>query len=65
MSKQVLLDYLNGKLANYDALIIGQQELQINVKQKIVMQEQTIANCQAQIQQSNVDIASFEVAKNT
>jgi hypothetical protein len=27
------------------------------------MQEQTIANCQAQIQQSNVDIAKFEVDK--
>ena len=63
MSKQVLLDYLNDELANYDILITGQQDLQSNVRAIIAMQEQTIVNCQAQIQQSNVDIAAFEEDK--
>ena len=63
MSKQILLDYLNGEIINYDYLITGQLEAQNNIRTIIAMQEQTIANCQAQIQQSNVDIAKFEVDK--
>ena len=63
MSKQILLDYLNGEIVNYDYLITGQLEAQNNIRTIIAMQEQTIANCQAQIQQSNVDIAKFEVDK--
>tara|TARA_R110000868_G_scaffold325534_1_gene586342 strand:- start:337 stop:582 length:246 start_codon:yes stop_codon:yes gene_type:complete len=63
MSKQILLDYLNGEIINYDYLITGQLEAQNNIRTIIAMQEQTIANCEAQIQQSNVDIAKFEVDK--
>ena len=63
MTKQELLDYLNGELPQYDALIATEQEKQVGLNQSITMQEQNIVNCQTAIVASQAAVTAYQTDK--
>lgn len=62
-STQDLLDYLNGELVQYDNQIAEQQTIKTNINAAISQQEQNILQLQAQKDQCDVNIATYEQDK--
>ncbi len=62
-STQDLLDYLNGELVQYDNQITEQQTMKTNIDAAISQQEQNILQLQAQKDQCDVNIATYEQDK--
>ena len=62
-STQDLLDYLNGELVQFDKQITEQQTMKTNIDAAISQQEQNILQLQAQKDQCDVNIATYEQDK--